>query len=308
VPEVIVVGSANVDIITRVGELPAPGQTLMGTEAVLRPGGKGANQAVAAARLGATTRMVAATGDDGFSALVSTGLHEAGVDVGRVLTVEGESTGLALIVVAASGENTIVVAPGANASLAPAAMDGVVIRAGDVVVLQLEIPIDCCLAAAAAAKLAGAQVLLNAAPLTKPGDPRFLELLDRTDVLVVNETEATELAGSTAPSDVDGWRALVATLPATSAVITLGARGAVASDSTTTWWQPPFHADVLDTTGAGDAFCGALAHALASGLDLRAAVRHGCAAGALATGRLGAQAALPDATELAAALAEGEVT
>jgi ribokinase len=309
-PDVIVVGSANADIIARVGDLPAPGQTLLGTEAAIRPGGKGANQAVAAARLGASTRMVAALGGDGFAAPIRDALVDAGVDVSGVSSVSGLTTGLALIVVAADGENTVVVAPGANAALDADAVADLRFDAGDILALQLEIPIDTCLAAAAAAHAAGARVQLNAAPLTKPGDPALIELLARTHVLVLNETEAASLAthaGSAAPQDIDGWRALAARIGTAATVITLGARGAVGFDGEHTWWQPPFPADVVDTTGAGDAFCGALAHALAAGYDLREAVRRACAAGALATERLGAQAALPTAAQVDELLAgEGE--
>jgi len=296
---VVVVGSVNVDIMARVESLPAPGQTLLGTDAVIRPGGKGANQAVAAARLGAPTRMIAAVGDDDFGTRMTANLADAGVDVVGVTRMAGQATGLALIVVAADGENTVVVAPGANASLA--APHDLTLGRDDVLLLQLEIPLDTCRAAADVATAAGARVVLNAAPLAAPG-PAFAELLERVDVLILNESEATDLAKAGPPPDVDGWRALAARLNARACVVTLGGLGAVGSDGTDTWWQPAFTASIVDTTGAGDAFCGALAQSLAAGLDLREAVRRGCAAGAVATGRLGAQAALPTADELAALL------
>jgi ribokinase len=281
-----------------VENLPGPGQTLLGTDAAIRPGGKGANQAVASARLGAPTRMIAAVGDDDFGTRMTANLADAGVDVAGVTRMTGEDTGLALIVVAADGENTVVVAPGANARLAP--RKGLTFGRDDVLLLQLEIPLDTCLAAAETAARAGARVVLNAAPLAAPG-VAFAALLERVDVLVLNESEAAELGGGP-PRDVDGWRALAGSLSARACVVTLGGRGAVASDGTGTWWQPAFPASIVDTTGAGDAFCGALAQSLAAGLDLRAAVRRGCAAGAFSTGRLGAQAALPTAEELAALL------
>src|SRR5262245_15620834 len=298
---VIVVGSVNVDVIARVAELPAPGQTLLGTESAIRPGGKGANQAVAAARLGAPTRMIAAVGDDDFGNRMIANLADAGVDVAAVARIGGESTGLALIVVAADGENTVVVAPGANARLDP--VRDLTLSHGDVLLLQLEIPLETGLAAAVEARRCGARVVLNAAPLAPP-DPVFAELLTHVDVLVLNESEAAALTGAAmTPTDVEGWCTLAARLPAPTCVVTLGSRGAVAADAAGTWWQPAFPASIVDTTGAGDAFCGALAQSLAAGHDLRDAVRRGCAAGAHAAGRLGAQAALPTARELSTILA-----
>ena len=293
---VVVVGSINVDITVPVTRLPRPGETVLGTDAVVSPGGKGANQAVTAARLGARTRMVGAVGDDAYGGQMTANLAEAGVDVSRVSTVPGRRTGTALIVVAADGENTVVVAPGANAALAVGPLE---FAAGDVLLLQLEVPVPTSVAAADAARVAGATVVLNAAPLSDADDPLLRRLLDLTDVLVVNQTEATALA----PMGED-WPALARTLPGRSNVITLGAGGAVAHDGAATWWQPAFPAQVVDTTGAGDAFCGALAQSLAAGLDLRTAVRRGCAAGALAVGRLGAQSALPTAAELAVVAGE----
>jgi ribokinase len=297
VNNVIVVGSINVDIIARVANLPAPGQTLLGSDAAIRPGGKGANQAVAAARLGAPTRMIAAVGDDDFGTRMTANLAGAGVDTAGLGRIAGLPTGLALIVVSADGENTIVVAPGANAALGPTAVRDLTLGRDDVLLLQLEVPVETGLAAAVAAKRDRARVVLNAAPLLPPG-PTLADLLERVDVLVLNESEAADLAGLAAPPEVQGWRALAASLPARACVVTLGSQGAVASDGTTTWWQPAFPASIVDTTGAGDAFCGGLAQSLAEGYDLRAAVRRGCAAGAIAVGRLGAQSALPTAEEL----------
>jgi ribokinase len=284
---VVVVGSINVDITVPVARLPGPGQTVLGADAVIRPGGKGANQAVTAARLGAATRMVGAVGDDAYGGQMRANLANAGVDVAAVTAIAGRGTGTALIVVAADGENTVVVAPGANAELRVGPLD---VGAGDVLLLQLEVPLRTSLAAARAARSAGATVVLNAAPLSDADDLLFRQLLDLTDVLVVNQSEAAALSGDPAPADVEGWQARARALPARSNVITLGGQGAVAHDDTTTWWQPAFPASVVDTTGAGDAFCGALAQALASGQDLETAVRRGCAAGALAVGHLGAQA------------------
>jgi ribokinase len=299
----VVVGSANVDIIARVEHLPEPGQTLLGTQVALRCGGKGANQAVAARRLGADTELYAAIGLDAFGRQAHEALRDEGVRLDHLVAVDGETTGMAMIVVAADGENSIVVASGANHTLDASAIAGLgrALRPGEVLVMQLEIPLETCLAAAHAARRAGARVVLNAAPLPKAGDPDFAALLRAVDLLIVNETEALALADRPAPGTPQGWIGLAGDLlrhgPA-ACVITLGGHGAVARDGTAGWAQPAFPADVVDTTGAGDAFCGALAAALAEGAPLELAVRRGCAAGALATGKLGAQSALPTRAEL----------
>ncbi|GIH14042.1 ribokinase [Rugosimonospora africana] len=310
---VVVVGSANVDMIVRVEHLPEPGQTLLGTDVALRTGGKGANQAVAACRLGAPTLLYAAIGTDAFGRQTREALAGEGVCLDHLIEVDGSSTGMAMIMVAADGENTIVVAPGANHALDASATGGLAgaLAPGAVLAAQLEVPIDTCLAAAGVARRAGARVVLNAAPLPDPGQPDFAALLRVVDVLIVNETEALALAGRPAPDTPAGWIGLAGDLlrhgPA-ACVITLGGQGAVAHDGTTGWAQPPFAADVVDTTGAGDAFCGALAASLAGGVSLADAVRRGCAAGALATGMLGAQAALPTLAQLERLLGEDRVS
>lgn len=300
---VVVVGSANVDMIVRVEHLPEPGQTLLGTDVALRTGGKGANQAVAACRLGAQTLLYAAIGTDAFGRQTREALAGEGVRLDHLVEIDGASTGMAMIMVAADGENTIVVAPGANHALDASATSGLAgaLAPGAVLAAQLEVPLDTCLAAAGVARRAGARVVLNAAPLPRPDSGDFVALLRAVDVLIVNETEALALADRQAPHTPDGWIDLAGDLlrhgPA-ACVITLGGQGAVAHDGTGGWRQPPFAAEVVDTTGAGDAFCGALAAALAGGASLAEAVRRGAAAGALATGRLGAQAALPTSAQV----------
>ncbi|MGA8114340.1 MAG: ribokinase, partial [Actinocatenispora sp.] len=307
---VVVVGSANVDIISRVDHLPTPGETLLARQAAFRPGGKGANQAVAASRLGADTTLYAAVGADAFGRQLRDSLGADGVRVEHVTEIDGESTGVALIVVAADGENTIVVASGANHALRPAALAGLAdaLTPQDVLVLQLEIPVETCCAAASAARRAGARVVLNAAPPPRPDDPSSTELLSHVDVLIVNETEAASLAGLPARSGSQEWSDIAGKLcrqGPSACVVTLGAHGAAAHDGTVGWTRPAFPADVVDTTGAGDAFCGAVAVALADSATLAEAVRQGCAAGALATGQLGAQSALPTRDALDA-LIDGE--
>ncbi|WP_433046223.1 ribokinase [Dactylosporangium sp. CS-033363] len=302
--KVIVVGSVNVDVISRVGRLPRPGETILGrdSESALLPGGKGANQAVAAARLGVLTLLFGAVGADAFGNQLRDTLGAEGVGLAHLSTVDGATTGVAQIVVAADGENTIVVSSGANFRFAPAGLADLpaAVEPGDVVLLQLEIPVATCLAAAGIARAGGARVVLNAAPSPEGEDPDLADLLDRVDVLVVNETEALAMAADAVPhrpEDPAAWFAVAAALRKQgpdACVITLGADGAVASDDTGDWHQPAFPVDVVDTTGAGDAFCGGLAARLAAGGGLNDAVCTGAAAGALATGRLGAQAALPD--------------
>lgn len=314
---VVVVGSANVDIVTRVERLPIPGETVLADESVTLPGGKGANQAVAASRLGAEAILYAATGADAFAERVRDGLRADGVVIDHVRAMTDNPTGIALIEVAADGTNTIVVASGANRALDADAIGDLddVLSAGDVVVLQLEIPIETSLDAAGAARRSGATVVLNAAPLAYAADALFDKLLRSVDVLVANEIEALALAepalAAAVAESADGrhdasWRPKPDASPEwtdiadavrrrgpEACVITLGAGGAVVRGTTDGWHQPPFPARVIDTTGAGDAFVGALAASLAGGATLAAAVRDGCAAGALATEKLGAQSAMP---------------
>jgi len=306
---VVVVGSVNLDLIVAVPHLPAPGETLLGSDVNRQPGGKGGNQAVAAHRVGARTVLVAAVGDDAFGADVRTALEHEGLPLDQVTTISGAGTGTAMIVVGNDGENTIVVSPGANALLDSSALTGVahILAPDSVLALQLEIPIAVCVEVARMAKRQGATVVLNAAPLPKLLDPTFADLLRTVDVLVVNEGEALSLADQQRPTDPDGWGRVAAGLhdlgPAT-VVVTLGAEGAVTSSDEGIGFQSAFRVQAVDTTGAGDGFCGALSAALAQGLPLRAAVRRGCAAGAIAATTTGAQSALPTATELTTFLTE----
>jgi ribokinase len=310
--QVIVVGSANIDLITQVDQLPRAGETVLGSDVAQRPGGKGANQAVAASRLGADTVMFAAVGEDAFGDQVVVSLATQGVRVEHIARVPAVATGLATVTVSASGENCIVVASGANARLDPSALAALeqVCTAGDVLVLQLEIPLATCLAAARTARERGAGVVLNAAPPPRPGDALFLDLLREVDVLILNEGEALELASRNGLPDGSDWTALADGLRALgprNCVVTLGAQGAVAATPAGTCAQGSFRVDVVDTTGAGDAFCGAFAAAYAQGQELAEALRRGCAAGAVATTQLGAQSALPTAADLDHLLAGEEL-
>ncbi len=295
----VVVGSCNLDLTVEVGRLPMPGQTILGADLVTAPGGKGANQAVAARRLGIDTALVGAVGDDRFGVTLRDALGNEGIDLTDLATVPGPS-GVALIVVDAHGENMITVSPGANHRV-PAEHLGDRIARSSVLLTQLEIPAKVWVAAAEAARSAGTRVVVNAAPLSDPADPDLRRLLAATDVLVVNEGEAAALSDGPLPEGVEQWARLAVTLRGLgprSVVVTLGAAGAVAAEDDHGFVVPGFGVRAVDTTGAGDAFCGALAAALTEERPLAEAVRRGCAAGALTTTSVGAQAAMPTADEL----------
>jgi ribokinase len=289
---VCVVGSINVDEIVLVQRHPLPGETLLASSSAVAPGGKGANQAVAAARLGARVGMVGAVGDDGRAEAALSLLVGAAVDLSDVVHVDGP-TGIARITVDAHGENTIIVIPGANArvddALVSAHADSIARAA--VVVLQGEIPVA---ASSRAAKSATGRVLLNLAPVVEiPAD-----LLQAADPLVVNEHEArlllSEPAGE-AGSDADDERiaARLREQGVHSVVLTRGARGAVCADSDGVTAIPSPRVNAVDTSGAGDAFVGALAARLADGDDLRTAVRFAVRVGAFAVCAAGTQPSYP---------------
>lgn len=298
---VVVVGSCNLDFIVEVPSLPVPGQTVLGKDVVCRPGGKGANQAVASRRLGANVVFVSATGADQFGVTLRDALSAEGIDLQRLVTTHSP-TGVALIVIDASATNQITVAAGANRRLAPRHLAGLgdLFEPAAVLLLQLEIPVSTCVVAANGAHAAGATVVLNAAPLAGDIDDDLKSLLDVTDVLIVNENEAMSL-GAGAPADIDGWLSFAASYSTSgpaAVIVTLGADGAVAAENGTAFAVPAFRIDAIDSTGAGDAFCGAVAAALAEKRPLREAVERGCAAGALATMAIGAQSALPRAADI----------
>ena len=288
-PEVTVVGSANVDIVLPVERIPRPGETVLATGLSRGPGGKGSNQAVAAARAGAKTTFVAALGDDESGRLLEDVLDRAGVDL-SVIERTGTSTGTAIITVDGTGENSIVVAASANAelTLSSAARDAV--AAAAVTLAQLEIPFETVEAAARAARF----MILNAAPAAALSD----ELLAEIDLLVVNEHEAATVSGVDDKPEV-----LLDRVPAV--VVTLGGDGAVVLRRDTEPVRVPgIAADVVDTTGAGDTFCGVLAACLARGEDLPDAVRRANAAASLSVETRGAADSVPDRAAIDARYAE----
>ncbi len=287
---IAVFGSINIDLVTSVARIAAPGETVLGETYATIPGGKGANQALAARRAGATVAMAGAVGRDGFSAPALALLREAGVDLSAVAEV-GAPTGAAFIAVDASGDNAITVAAGANAEARAGQLDGLL--AGGFLLLQREVPDAEGEAAARAARARGMRTMLNLAPSGRLPDA-FLGLVD---VLVVNEHEAADLAGFLdLPDDQAGLAAhLRARFGIGATVVTLGPKGAVGWSEGVAHRVPCPAVDALDTTAAGDSFVGFFAAALDVGLPFAEAMRRGTAAGSLACTVAGAQPSIPTA-------------
>ncbi|MFF8945286.1 ribokinase [Streptomyces sp. NPDC014864] len=295
--DLLVVGSANADLVIGVERRPAAGETVLGSDLAVHPGGKGANQAVAAARLGARTALLARVGDDAHGRLLLDAQRAAGVDTAGVLA-GGAPTGVALITVDPSGDNSIVVSPGANGRLTPEDVRSAdrLLRSSRVVSAQLEIPLETVV-----------EVVRNLAPgsrfVLNPSPPRALprELLAACDPLIVNEHEAKVILGSNDAGDApEDWaRALLAHGPR-SVVVTLGARGALVASAAEVTRVPSVRVDAVDTTGAGDAFTAALAWKLGAGAALAEAAAYAARVGAAAVTRPGAQESFPTAAEVAA--------
>jgi ribokinase len=288
-PRIVVVGSANMDVVGLAERLPRPGETVLGDDFVMTPGGKGANQAIAAARAGGTCTFLGAIGSDAFGVTINARLTASGVDTTHVRTSYGTS-GVAVIMVDRAGENSILVSPGANSTFVHLTdAERAVIAAADVMVCQQEIPPETVTAAAQVAHAAGTRVVLNAAPARRMG----AELLAAVDLLVVNESEAAAITGRDAP-DMDALLAVVSRV-----VLTLGGDGARYADRDGRSERiPAFRVEVADTTAAGDAFTGALAVAWGEGRDLVDAVRWASAAGAACVRTVGAYPSLPTRAEI----------
>jgi ribokinase len=288
-PRIVVAGSANMDVVGLAERLPLPGETVLGDDFVMNPGGKGANQAIAAARAGGQCTFLGAIGSDGFGVTISARLTASGVDTRHIRTSYGTS-GVAVIMVDRAGENSILVSPGANSSFVELTADErAVIAAGDVLVCQQEIPPGTVLEAALAARAAGTRMVLNAAPARELAP----ELLEVVDLLVVNEVEAQAITGRAEPD----LPALLSFVP--RVVLTLGGEGALYADRDGRSERiPPYPVEVVDTTAAGDAFTGALAVAWGEGRDLVDAVRWACAAGAACVRKVGAYSALPTRADI----------
>jgi ribokinase len=288
---IAVVGSLNMDLVVRTARFARPGETLSGQHFVTVPGGKGANQAVSAQRVGGHVTMIGCVGEDGFGQVLRQVLADEGIDVGHVGVAAGTATGVALITVDEHGENTIIVVAGANGAITAGDVEAAApaIAAADVLLLQLEVPLPTVEAAARAARAGGTTVILNAAPAGALDD----RLLALVDYLVVNETEVLAVAGVEHATPEDAAR-LVLTRGGGAVVVTLGAAGALLVPRR---GEPvameAFRVAVVDTTAAGDAFVGAFAVALAEGAPADEALRRASAAGALAVTRPGAQPSLP---------------
>lgn len=290
--EIVVIGSLNEDLVVRVARWPEAGETVFGERLDRSAGGKGANQATAAARLGGEVAMVGLVGDDAPGRRLLDGLRAIRVDVTSVGVAAGVPTGTALVGLDASGGNRIVVLPGANACLEPGALVGLDWSGVRVLLLQLEIPLGTVTAAASAAHAAGVRVVLDPAPAMSLPDA----LLESVDILTPNALEASALAGRAAV-DVRTARLVASQLEARgprAVIVTLGASGAVLADGNYVTHLPAPTVETVDTTGAGDAFNGALAVALAEGQPLASAVIFANRVAALSTTRPGAQAAMPD--------------
>jgi ribokinase len=298
-PRVAVLGSMNMDISVTVPRLAGPGETVLGSAARLAPGGKGGNQALAAARLGASVRMVGCCGDDDFGRSLRTALRAGGVDVGGVRAIPGTSSGIALITVDPSGENSITVAPGANWLAGPPEAVKAFAAPADVLVLSAEIPVPLLGEVLGRARAARMLTVLNLAPV--PAGAR--ELIEGgAGWLVVNAPEAGTILGRPV-SDPAAARSAAADLAAAGAdhvAITLGAAGAVFATPAGTGVVPGFSVPSVDSVGAGDAFVAALAVAVAAGVPPRQAVRLACAVGAAAVTRPGAQDGLPTGADVLA--------
>lgn len=305
--EVLVIGSLNMDLTVQVEALPAPGATVMGHGFRTSPGGKGANQAMAASLAGAPTRILGRLGRDPYAEALRHSLGQGGVATDALIEDPEAPTGVALITVEASGQNTIVVAPGANGRLTPADVEaaGPWFERAGILVLQHEVPAETVEKAVAQASARGVPVLLNPAPARPHPLPR--QLLEQVTYLVPNETEAAAMTGIASLEKEEEIRSAAQQLAARgprAVILTLGDRGAFGWLEGREVWIPPFPITAVDATAAGDAFVGGLAAELVRGTDLTQALRFASACGALAASRPGAQASLPRREEVLQFLAQ----
>jgi ribokinase len=306
-PAIVVVGSLNMDFVVRVEHLPAPGETVLGRNFQMFPGGKGANQAVAAAKLGGNSvdvRMIGRVGYDVFADHLKASLSAAGVDVAAVHATRSQATGVALISVDRAGQNSIVVASGANHELAAADVEAMrpVFHGAGLALFQLETPLDTVEAALAVAREEGLTTILDPAP----AQPLAAGLLERVDILTPNETEALGLLGRAAarvtPAEAVELAEALRRMGPKTVIVKLGDQGCFAHAGLTQGHFPAFPVEVKDTTAAGDTFNAALAVALAEGAPLEHALRFANAAAAISVTRPGAQASAPSRREVDAFL------
>jgi ribokinase len=305
---ITVFGSINADLVSRVARLPRAGETLSGSDVVVVPGGKGANQALAAARAGARVAMIGAVGGDSFATPALAGLAAAGVGLAGVARRDATATGIAIISVTDEGENAIVLSPGANATVTADLAAGVDFAAGDLLLLQMEVDAAQSFRVAARAHAAGARVMLSLAPFRPLPAEAFVDV----DLLLVNAGEAADLAGHLGIGGPhDPPEAIVTAIGrrlGLTAVATLGPDGAVAADPQGRVSRvAAMPVDPVDTTGAGDTFTGVFAAGLDAGLDAATALARAAVAGSIACTRLGAQSAMPTAGEIDRAIAAGTI-
>lgn len=297
-PSVVVAGSSNTDMVIKAPHLPAPGETILGGTFFMNAGGKGANQAVAAARLGGNVTFIAKLGDDIFGKQALQLFREEGIDTSCIITDAQQPSGVALITVDAKGENCIAVAPGANAALLPADIDNLIeiIANADIILMQLEIPVETVSYIAALAKRHGKKVILNPAPACPLDD----ELLGNISIITPNQTEAEILTGIAVTDDASATQAaaVLHSKGIQQVIITMGEDGAVIYNHGSYTRVPAPKVTPVDTTAAGDVFNGALAVALCDGMDITAATRFACRAAAISVTRLGAQASAPRLDEV----------
>lgn len=302
---VVVVGSMNMDLTVRTARLPAPGETVIGHHIERHSGGKGGNQAAAAAQLGATVHLIAAVGDDPEGTFLKESAASAGIVTERISTVPETATGTALIAVDDEAENFIMVSPGANSRLSPGHVEESLraLRRTAVLVLSLEVPIDAVVAAARLGRMMGAKTLLNLSPYSPEAAKSVVPM---TDVLVLNETEVLAAVGMNRLPEDRTWEvigALLGELGAKNAVVTLGSAGAVVLEGLQIWptvpqFIPATKVTAADTTGCGDAFAGALAAELAGGADLTPAAKVASQVAAYAATGPGAQSSYPNRPQL----------
>ena len=307
-PKIIVVGSSNMDLVVKAARIPAVGETILGEEFLMTPGGKGANQAVAAAKLGAEVCFVAKLGRDVFAQQLLENLRKEGVNVEYVVATEEAPSGVALITVDHVGDNVIVVAPGANQRLSPPDVEKArsAIASSGAVVAQLEVPLDAVESAARLANDAHVPFILNPAPARKLS----LELLAMVDVLTPNETEASILTGVEVINQDTAETAAreLLRLGVKAVVLTMGAKGFLMAAGETTEFVAAVKVDAVDTTAAGDAFTGALAVGLARRETLRDAAFFANYAAALSVTKMGAQSSMPTRREVEHFISENPIT
>ncbi len=302
VAQVVVVGSAHMDLIANAPRLPSPGESVLGSNFTMYPGGKGGNQAVAAAQQGASTAIVTCVGSDAFGDLLRESFAKKQVDISLLQVDTVQATGVSPVLMGSDGEYASIIVPGASLSMTPAHLKPAsdALCSCDVLMLQLEIGLRTSAAAASRARSAGATVIMNVAPAAALSHAPDWEIWRDVDILLANRDEAEALSGVAVDDVAHAIRAATSlriSLGIAAVIVTLGAAGAVLADESGNLHVPGYHVDVLDTIGAGDTFAGSVAAAVARGLELQEAIRLGNAAAALAVGRRGAYDACPTLAE-----------